>query len=352
MKNLAAIVLGFFFLATPTLAQSQPPAGFATPASSPYALSTALQFRTLEDLKAAFPNAEFREVKPGELRNIQREYEALGYQAIPLPPMKAQTKVQDEDEQKKEEEKERRKKKEEEDKEKEYRPENREFSGRGGFYLNFYGGGGGNGDGKGAIILLLVIAFIVIAVLLVAMVKAGHELIANPARVDSVIGFDLIYTGFSYEAPAEDDPSADLVVENGQLTGLRFSLSMVGSAGHEIGLISEFGAIQGTFPIQGSAVNLELQGSYATIGVMAGVYNSARTFRLTGEIMDGISDREEIRRVSIARIGVTAHPSGDEGFYLGMYLGTLYLKLQEELGFVRSVGDFNLIWSFNLGYRF
>lgn len=339
MKNIAVILVGFFFLATPTLARSQPPAGFATPASSPYA---PLQFRTLEELKAAFPNAEIREVKPGELRKILREYEALGYQAIPLPLMKAQKKKQDEDEKEKEKEKE-----EEKDSERMER--------RGPGWLNLslnVGSGGGGGGDDGAIILLLVIAFIVIAVLLVAMGKVTYELIENPAKVDSVIGFDLIYSGFSYEAPDEDDPSADLVVENGQLAGLRFSFSLVGSQGHEMGLISEIGRIQGTFPIQGSAVNLELQGSYGLIGVMAGWYNSARTFRLTGEVMDGISDREEIRRVSIARMGATFHPSGDEGFYLGMHLGTLYLKLREELGFVRSVGDFNLIWSFNMGYRF
>ncbi|MEE8395569.1 MAG: hypothetical protein V3S29_05900 [bacterium] len=313
------------------------------------------EWRTLDDLKRAFPHAEFRQVRPADLEKIARRYRLEGRALVALPLV--QTARQEE-----EPEERRRKNGEQQPEEPALEPEpnlpapelNLEpFVPRPQLHLSFQGSGDGSGGGSGkggAVILFVVIGLFVIAFVVVASAAIVYEMVVEGKDYPGFFSLDIGFSYFNYE---EDTGDGLETVEGGATMALKADFGITKPGKWGVGLGAEIGNMSGVLSVAGGE-SYNLTGVYGLVGP---VLQFARGV-IQAELLAGTNTQREVGLMSVARLRVRIPLSGYgkaatfAGPYLGLSWGTIFINLKEELGIVQDKGKFNMLWGINLGYAF
>lgn len=317
------------------------------------------EWRTLDDLKRAFPTAEFRQVRPADLEKIARRYRLRGRALIALPLV--QTAPQEE-----EPEEGSGKNGGQQPEEPALEPEPNQpapkldldldlepFVPRPQLYLSFQGSGDGSGGGSGkggAVILFVVIGLFVVAFVVVASAAIVYEMVVEGKDYP---GFSSLDIGFSYFNYEEDTGDGLETVEGGATMALKADFGITKPGRWGVGLGAEIGNMSGVLSVAGGE-SYNLTGVYGLVGP---VLQFARGI-IQAELLAGTNTQREVGLMSVARLRVRIPLGGSGqaatfgGPYLGLSWGAIFINLKEELGVIQDKGKFNMLWGINLGYAF
>lgn len=207
----------------------------------------------------------------------------------------------------------------------------------------------GGGDDAAAV-MLVVIGVVVIAALFIYAGKWVIDQFSNEEDYYSYwwdIGTHVIYL---------DTASS----ERGSFSGLKLSGGFVPNLHTNFGITFELGSMDLNllYNRETNPQRIQIQGSYLMLGPQVrwlfgsidATENTINNSYIYLELLGGTSDRDEVDKMAIARIGLNT--GIHEHLRIGLHYGAFYLGLDKDQGFANDGDNYWNMYGFELGYQF
>lgn len=198
--------------------------------------------------------------------------------------------------------------------------------------------------GDGAALLFVVIGVFVVAAFFVFAVKYFYDVATNYDQYEYWWEVGLNVTGLSRKERSGS-------TERGIMEGIKFSTGFIDRHYH-IGLTGEIGYLDLHLKFENNTSLYDLKGVYGVIGPAIRLYidDEDHPSYLYLELLAGTSEPREIGLISFARAGFSVGLNNH--VRLGLNVGSVYVDLQENEGFIRETSDFNVIGGLECAFRF